>query len=360
MSNADYHFNETVSLSIERVLECQEALYRAAGMKPEDAHTVAQHLVEADARGVYSHGIQRTSLYFKRFEAGGTSVTAQPEIVRSFGATALVDGKNAMGMVAATYGMNLAIELAKKYGTSAVSITGSNHFGTCAKYAEMAANAGMIGYCWTINAVNIMAPTGGTERMLGNNPYAISVPCATKPNVVMDMATSVVARGKIVMAKKTHAPIPDTWALDPNGNKTTDPEAAYLGTVQPFAGYKGYCQTFMNAVMSAILNNSSFGPQIIDLYEEPDKIQNSGHLMQCINIEAIDNLEAFKKRMDEAVDYIKSGAKAQGVKEIFVPGEIEANNLIRAQKEGIVYPIEVILENRALAEKYNVPENLRM
>ena len=358
MSNADYHFNETVTLPIQRVLECEESLYRAAGMNEEDAHCVADHLVRADARGVYSHGIQRSSLYFNRFEHGGTSVDARPEVVRQFGATALVDGHNAMGMVAASYGMNLAVDLARKYGTSAVSITGSNHFGTCAHYAEMAANAGMIGFCWTINAVNIMAPTGGTERQLGNNPYAISVPCATKPNVVMDMATSVVARGKIVMAKKTHSPIPDTWAKDVDGNPTTDPEAAYLGTVQPFAGYKGYCQTFMNAVLAAILNNSSFGPQIIDLYEEPGKIQNSGHLMQCINIEAIDDLDAFKRRMDEAVDYIKNGRKAKGVKEIFVPGEIEADNLKKAMADGIIYPIEVIKENRALAAKYNVPEEL--
>lgn len=356
MSSADYHFNETMAVPIQRVLECQEALYKAAGMSPEDAHCVAQHLVEADARGVYSHGIQRTTLYFRRFEQGGTDVKGRPEIVKSFGATALVDGKNAMGMVAASYGMEVAIDLAKKFGTSAVSITGSNHFGTCAHYVDMAAKAGMIGFCWTINCANIMAPTGGVERQLGNNPYAIGVPCGKYPNVIMDMATSVVARGKIVMAKKTHSQIPDTWALDINGNKTTDAEAAYWGTVQPFAGYKGYCQTFMNAVISATLNGSSFGPQIIDLYEEPDKIQNSGHLMQCINIDAIDDLASFKERMDEAVAYIKNGKKAEGCKEIFVPGEIEANNLKKAQEEGIVYPMEVILENRELARRYNVPE----
>ena len=120
----------------------------------------------------------------------------------------------------------------------------------------MATDAGMIAFVWTINCVNIMAPWGGTERQLGNNPFGIAAPCATKPPVLLDMATSVVARGKIVMARKTHTPIPDTWALDVNGNRTTDPEAAYWGTVQPFGTYKGYGLTLMNAIISAILNNS--------------------------------------------------------------------------------------------------------
>jgi len=360
MSNSDYTFNDKVVLPMEKVLKCQKALYMAAGMSEEDATCVAQHLVEADARGVYSHGIQRTPLYFNRFEKGGTNPNARPEIVKKVGATALVDGHNAMGMIAATYGMNLAIDLAKKYGTSAVSITNSNHFGTCAHYVDMAANAGMIGFCWTINCVNIMAPWGGVERQLGNNPFAIGVPCGNKPNVILDMATSVVARGKIVMARKTNASIPEGWALDINGNPTTDPEAAYWGTVLPVGGYKGYGLALMIAIISAILNNSSFGPDMIDLYEDPDKIQNSGHLMQCIDINAIDNLDAFKKRMDEAVDYIKNGKKANGIKEIYVPGEIEANNLKRSIKEGIVYPVEVILENRKLAEKYDVPVEYRL
>lgn len=351
---SDYKFNEQKNVSFQKAYEWQKAIYMGAGMSEEDAACVADHLVTADARGVYSHGIMRTPIYVRRFEQDGTDVKAQPETVRLFGATALVDGHNAIGMVSAAYGMQLAIDIAKKQGTSAVSITGSNHLGTCAYYTQMAAKENMIGFCWTINCGNIMAPSGGVEPMLGNNPFSMAVPCLTKPDVVLDMATSVVARGKIVMARKTHSEIPDTWALDRKGNPTTDPEEAYWGTVRPFGEYKGYGLTFINAILSAILNHSSFGPTISDLYEEPDKIQNTGHLMQVINIDAIDHAEAFKKRMDEAVDYLKSCKRAEGVKEIYVPGELEARKMEQQLKDGILYPVEVLEENRKLAEKYGV------
>ncbi|RGY96278.1 Ldh family oxidoreductase [Clostridium sp. AM58-1XD] len=222
----------------------------------------------------------------------------------------------------------------------------------------MAAKADMIGFCWTINCGNIMAPWGGSERQLGNNPFAIAAPCLTRPNVVLDMATSVVARGKIVMARKTHTPVPKDWAFDTNGRPTTDAEAAYWGTVRPFGDYKGYGLTFMNAIISAVLNDSCFGPTISDFYEEPEIVQNTGHLLQFIDINSIDDALAFKKRMDDAVSYLKSGKKAEGVEEIYVPGEIEARTMERQLKEGITYPVEVIEENRRIAKDYNVPVEL--
>lgn len=354
MSKTDYYFNEKVSIPMEQVYQFEKELYLVAGMNLTDAECVAEHLVEADARGVYSHGIQRNGIYLERFQKGGTTVDGRPEVIKKFGATALVDGHNAMGMVVGNYGMNLAIDLAKEHGTSAVSITGSNHFGTCAHYLQMAADAGMIGFVWTINCVNIMAPWGGTERQLGNNPFGMGVPCGLKDDIILDMATSIVARGKIVMARKTNSQIPSEWAFDLDGKPTTDPEKAYWGTVQPFGGYKGYGLTFINAIISAILNGSSFGADIIDLYEEPEKLQNSGHLFQCINIDAIDNLTEFKKRMDDAVDYLKNGKKAVGVDEIYVPGELEAISLKKAKDQGIIYPVEVIEECRELAEKYKI------
>lgn len=357
---ADYSFNEQIVLPAEKVFQWQKAIYMGAGLNEKDAARVADHLVTADARGVYSHGIMRTSIYMNRFEHGGMDPKACPKIVRQFGSTALVDGNNAIGMVSAAYGMELAIDIAKKQGTSAVSVTGSNHLGTCAYYTQMAAKENMIGFCWTINCGNIMAPWGGVEPMLGNNPFSMAMPCKEHPDVVLDMATSVVARGKIVMARKTHSPIPDTWAFDRSGKPTTDPEEGYWGTVRPFGDYKGYGLTFINAALSAILNNSCFGPTITDLYEEPDKVQNTGHLMQVINIDAIDNSEEFKERLDDAIDYLKSCKKADGVNEIYVPGEIEAANLERQLKEGISYPVEVIEENRLIAEKYCIPEELKL
>ena len=222
----------------------------------------------------------------------------------------------------------------------------------------MASKENMVGICWTINGGNNMAPWGGAVAQLGNNPYAMAVPCLTKPDVVMDMATSVVARGKVVMARKTHSKIPLSWALDKEGNPTDDPEKAYWGTVQPFGGYKGYAITFFNAILAAILNGSYFGDDVTEFYELPGVIQNTGHLMQVINIDAIDDSIEFRKRMDRAVDYLKGGKKAPGVKEIFVPGEMEAIAMERQLKEGITYPTEIIRENIQLSEKLGLHETI--
>ncbi|MGE4282759.1 MAG: Ldh family oxidoreductase [Clostridia bacterium] len=354
MASSDYKFGEEIVIPFDKALLWQKAIYMGAGMNEKDAEIVADHLVTADARGVYSHGIMRTPIYVKRFEEKGTSPTAQPAVVKAKGATALVDGNNSMGMVATVYGMNVAIDLAKQYGSSTVSVTGSNHLGTCAYYAEMAAKENMIGLCWTINCGNIMAPWGGVERQLGNNPFAMAAPCLTKPPMVLDMATSVVARGKIVMAMKTGAKIPETWALDVKGKSTTDADEGYWGTVRPFGDYKGYGITFMNAILSSILNGSSFGPTVGDFYEKPSEIQNTGHLLQVIDISAVTDVDEFKKRMDDAVDYLKSGKKAEDVSEIFIPGELEARSMERQKREGIAYPVEVIEENKEIAKKYGV------
>lgn len=350
----DYNFNETMLIPFDVILDWNTKLYAAMGLSDEDAATTAKNLVMADARGVYSHGICRNTIYYNRIMQGGNNPKGRPEIIRGKGPTVVVQGNNAMGQVACDYAMKVAIEKAREFGSSAVSVTGSNHIGTCASYSMMAADAGMLGFTWTINGGNIMAPWGGCEAQLGNNPFAIAVPCLTKPHVVLDMATSVVARGKILMAMKTKSPIPDNWAFDSLGRPTTDAYDGYWGLVRPAGDYKGYGLTFMNAIISSILSDSSFGPTITNGNEEPHLVQNTGHLLQCVDISAVTDLEKFKKRMDDAVDYLKGGAKSEGVAEIFVPGELEARALDKQMKEGIVYPVEVIEESRVLARKMGV------
>jgi LDH2 family malate/lactate/ureidoglycolate dehydrogenase len=351
---ADYNFNDEVTISFADIKEWMKRILVTYNMREDDALVVADHLATADGRGVYSHGAMRLPIYCRRFDEGGTSPTAQPVIVGQKAATALVDGRNSMGMVAGKFATDLAIRLARNAGSSSVSVMGSNHLGTCAYWAEMMADADMVGFCWTINCVNIMAPWGGMARQLGNNPFAIAAPRLTGPNVVLDMATSVVARGKIVMATKTKTPIPETWALDKDGNPTEDAEAGYWGTVRPVGDYKGSGLTFMNAIISAILPGAAFGSDVTDLYERPGDVQNTGHLFQAIDISAISDVDAFKTRMDQAVRYLKEGPKKPGVKEILVPGEIEANELQRQKAQGITYPVEVVDELRKLSEKVGI------
>jgi LDH2 family malate/lactate/ureidoglycolate dehydrogenase len=351
-----YDFKDKVILPARQVIKWQQAIYVGAGMDEKDALAVADNLVTADLRGVYSHGIMRTPTYIGSFAAGGLDPKAKPEVIKKKGAIALVDGRNAIGMVSAAYATEVAIEMAREYGSATVSVTGSNHLGSCSYYAEMASKADMIGFCWSINGANIMAPWGGIDARLGNNPFAISAPCETKPPVTMDMATSVVAKGKIQMAVKTNSPIPDTWAIDADGKPTTDAKAACAGTVLPVGNYKGYGLAFMNAAITAILNNSRFGPDMPIGSPDPKIRLNVAHLIQVIDISAITDIGAFKKRMDAAVDYIKTGRKAEGIKEILVPGEPEAHTRVCQEKDGITYAGEVIRENQNLAAKYNVAD----
>ena len=349
----DYNFNKTLTISYDILRDWTQRLYMAVGMNEKDAYICADSAVMTDARGVYSHGCMRTKVYTDRILHGGTSATAQPSILRERCATAVVDGNNAMGQVSGVYAMKIAIEKAKIYGTSSVSITHGNHFGTCAYFSEMAAREDMIGFVWT-NGGPTMAPWGGAERQLGNNPFSIAVPCRNKHPVVLDMAQSVVARGKIVMARKTNSPIPDNWSLDVDGRPTTDADAGYWGTVRPIADYKGYALTYMVSIISAILPNTTFGPNLVDLYEELSVVNNTGQFIQVVDISAFSDVDEFKNRMDDSVDYLKNGKKAPGVKEILVPGEPEFKMLEKQLAEGITIAEEIVEEYMVMSKKFGV------
>ncbi len=350
----DYTFNEQVTVRFDDMLAWTAEIFQGAGMNGDDARDCAHHLVMADARGVYSHGCMRTAVYCDRLLKGSTNPKGRPRVVKRKGGTVLVDGDNAMGPVVGIFAMKEAVGLAREFGSATASVYGSNHIGTCAYYSMMAADADMIGFSWTVGGSNIMAPWGGMDPRLGNNPLAIAVPCKDRPHVVVDMAQSVVARGKIVMARKTGNPIPATWALDTDGKPTTDPEAAFLGTVQPLGGYKGYGMAFMTGIITALLSGAAFGPGIMNMYDKPGAVQNAGHLFQVIDIATLIDPEEFKRQVGDAVGYMKSARKAEGVAEILVPGEPEARNLERQLAEGISYPIEVIEENRELSRKLGV------
>ena len=337
---SDYKFNATVQLPFKKVLKWSEEVYKKAGMRPEDATVVANIQTIADARGVYSHGIQRCPTYVKRMQIGSTNPQGRPEVVTDGGAFLMVDGHNAMGQVVCDYAMNVAIERAREHGCCSVSVRSSNHIGTMAHYAMMAAEKGMIGICMTQGAGNSLAPWGGKERLLGNNPFGYAIPANRHPIVVLDMAQSVVAAGKLDMAKTTNSAIPDTWALDANGNPTTDPHKFY--TLQPISGYKGYGLSFILTLLCAVLPDVPYGRNLVDLMSDSPEPQNGGQFLQVINVSKLMDVEAFKDRVDTAIDMIKNSAKKDGVDEILVPGEPEARTFARQMEKGIEYPVELM------------------
>jgi LDH2 family malate/lactate/ureidoglycolate dehydrogenase len=240
---ADYNFNKTVRVPFERVKKWSASVYEKVGLSGEDAVITADIQATADLRGVYSHGIQRCDTYVWRIGNGTINPRAIPRIEADAGAFVIMNGEDAMGQVSAFRGMKLAIERAREYGSSTVTVKHGNHMGTMAYFAMMAAQEDMIGICFTQGAGNNMAPTGGSEPLLGNNPMGYAVPAYARPAVVVDMAMTTVAKGKLDIAAITGSSIPDTWALDRGGRPITDPNLFY--TLQPIAGYKGYGLSFV-------------------------------------------------------------------------------------------------------------------
>jgi len=323
-------------------------LFTATGMSEEDAKITTDNLLSSDLRGIYSHGLIRLPIYIKRLLLKGVNPVAKPEVVKEFGATALMDGNNGMGQVVGVHAMKLAIEKARQYGTGYVSVRGSNHYGAAAHFARMALEEDMIGITTTAGS-NVMAPWGGTQSLLSNNPVAVAIPADRHESLILDMAHSVVARGKILVAAKKKQAIPDTWGLAPDGSPTTDPEEALRGTLRPVGDYKGYGMALVIGILSGILPGGAFGLGIKDIYQEFSNAQNTGHTMQAVRIDCFMDPSEFKKRVDEAIDLMHQSPKAVGFKEILVPGEPEARMGKINREQGIPYPVALLKDLMAVS-----------
>lgn len=344
---------EKVKVKYDDMFNWVKEIFLKTGMDEEDAFYCTENLVMADLRTVYSHGVMRVPLYYKRLVDGCTSPTGKPEIIKDLGASALMTGNNGMGQVIGVHAMKLAMEKAKEHGVGFVAVGQSNHYGAAAYFPMFCLDENMIGITGTTGSTRNIAPWGGIEPLLGNNPFSITIPALKHDPIVMDMSNSVVARGKIVMAMKTKQPIPDTWAFGRDGKPTTNPEEAYWGTLRPVGDYKGYGLSVVVGLISSLLTNSIIGREINDLYEELI-VQNVGHFMIAIDISKFVSVEFFKKRVDDFIDELKNSPKADGVDEIFLPGEMESIAARRQSEEGITYPMEVIQELIDLSNKIGV------
>lgn len=331
---SDYQYHVRVKQSVLK--NYCTSIFAAAGMGVEDAEIVADNLVFADNSGMESHGVIRVPAYIKRLQDGGTSPNAMLTIEKEEKTTALINGNNAMGQVVSTKAMELCIEKAKENGVAFVGVKGSNHFGMASYYSEMALKENMIGMVFTSPAAHLMAPTGGIEPILDNNPFSFAIPAKEELPVVLDMATSVVARGKIGVALNKGEKIPKTWAMTIDGRETDDPKEAFDGILLPVGGYKGYGLTVIVGILSAVLTGGSIlTKDVKDFYADTKDPQNIGHLFGCIKLENFMDPELFKLHMDEMIREIKSCKKAPGVEEIFLPGEKELLQRKKHDAEGI-------------------------
>ncbi|MEM2874681.1 MAG: Ldh family oxidoreductase [Candidatus Hadarchaeales archaeon] len=318
----------------------------AAGANEEEAKTVADVLTEGDLRGLSSHGILRLPYILRAMRRGTIIGNAKLRIVRETPGTALIDGGHGLGHYVARRGMEIAIEKAKGQGIGAVGIFNTNHFGIAGYYAEMAIREGLVGMVATTTDA-LVHPWGGVEPLLGTNALAIGLP--TDPPVLLDMAMSVAARGKLVDAARRGQKIPEGWAIDSEGRMTTDPERALKGALSPFGGAKGYALAFVLELLAGPLVGAAAGRDVVGTLEPVEGFSTKGDLMIAIDASAFVPLEEFRSRARKFIDEVKGSKKAPGVQEIMIPGEPEMRTREKNMREGVEIADAVWAELREIA-----------
>ena len=339
----------TERIDHRRLTEFAAAVYVAAGLPADDARLVADTLVQADLWGHQSHGVLRLGWYLDRIRNGVMEPVTEPEFEVDAGAVAVINGRDGVGQVLAQRACREAVDRAKKHGIAAVGVHHSNHFGTCMYYTRLGALEGCV-VLLTTNGGPAMAPWGGTEKIVGTNPWSVAAPAGSYPPLLVDMANTGVARGKIYLARNKRLPIPLGWALNSRGEPTTDPQEAIDGIILPMAGHKGYAIAVMVDMLSGVLTGSGFLSGVNSPYKTAAK-SNCGHLLVAMNIEAFQPLAQFQKRMEDFIAELKAVPPAQGHEQVFYPGEIEAANDARQRREGLLLAEDTVAGLRKIGEE---------
>lgn len=323
------------------------------GVPPDDAAIFAAALVDADLHGVSTHGLSRLNIYFRRIAAGLIDPAACLSVKRQTGGILSLDAGNGLGQVQARRTLDLLFPLARQNGIAAATIRHSQHFGALSWYCNIAAEHRMILLAMT-NGEPAMSPEGGYQAFFGTNPIAASFPTDKGFPVRIDLATSIVARGKIIAAQKSRDTIPLGWALDREGQPTTDPSEALLGTVLTMAGHKGYALALMVELFSGILSGAAIGPSVGSMYKDLDRPQNVGHFFCLFNIGAFLDYSEYLRRIGETIDQIKGSGRRAGVDEVLVPGERSVRIAKHNAGEGVPIAAETLAEVRQWCERLNV------
>jgi LDH2 family malate/lactate/ureidoglycolate dehydrogenase len=329
----------------------------AVGVSRSDAAILADSLVTADLSGTSTHGLSRLAIYTKRIQKGLIDPKATLKIERERTSTLAIDAANGLGQVQASKALDRLIPMARKSGIASATIRNSQHFGAVSYYCNRAADEKMI-LLATTSCEPAMSPEGGCEAFFGTNPIAASFPTGKGFNIKIDLATSLVARGNIIAAQKKSQPIPEGWALDIDGNPTTDASKALMGTVLTMAGHKGYALALMVEMLSSVLSGSAIGPKIGSMYKNMDRKQDVGHFFCLLDIDPFMDVGEFIGRVDETIEKIKGCRKRPGTAEILVPGERSTRTMQENLARGVKIDSATLKELEQLAKELNVPFEL--
>ena len=333
---------------------CLEAL-ATVGVEEADARTTADVLVTTDTWGVHTHGVKALRGYIRRIRAGGLRPRARPAIVSEGAGWAIVDGHSGLGMVVSAFAMEAAIGRARGCGIGYAGVRNSCHFGAAGYYAAMAAERGMVGIAMANDTPSVAAP-GARGRITGSNPFAYAVPGGAGGMILLDMATSTVAGGKVAAAHALGKPIPTDWVVDDDGLPTTDPGAFLRGApLTPMAGHKGYGLALMIETLAGVLTGAALTRQVVSwIAGDPTVPTGHGAAFVAIDIAAMMPVDEFERRVEGLAREIREAPKAAGSDRIFLPGEIERERRQRALAGGIALPDDVLETVGALADELGI------
>lgn len=330
------------------------AVFTRAGLTDPHAQIEAENLVYSDLRGHGAHGVTRIPIYTQRLRCGVVNRTPAIRVERKSASAAIVDGDNGPGAVVSYHAIKTAITAAQATGIGMVAVRGSNHNGSNAFYTTQATALGLIGAAAT-NAPVSMAVWGSRGRALGTNPFSVAIPAQRHPALVVDMATSTVARGKIVEAAKRGESIPAGLALAPDGSPTTDAKTAEAGAMLPFAGPKGSALALLVDIFCGVLSGASFGAHVQNLYSEFERPQDTGHFFMVVDPALFLPRAEFLTRIDAFIDLMKAAPLAHGFDAVLMPGEPELRHEATHRATGIPLAPNVIADLTAVAGELAVP-----
>lgn len=352
--------------SSEKVRKFTEKIFKAIGCSSKDARLAADVLINADLRGVDSHGVARLAGYIRLYDHGRLNPAPQIKIIHQTPSTAVIDGDKGLGLVVAPFAMKVAIKKAQKAGSGWISVQNSNHFGIAGYHAMLASDQDMIGWAMT-NAAPLVVPTFSTEKLLGTNPIALAVPAETQPAFVADFATTAVAYGKMEILQRKGLDAPLGWVQDEHGKPTTNANAVKegggllpLGGDREHGSHKGYGLGAIVDILSGVLSGANFGPWVPPFAtagfhgvaaEQVGK--GTGHFLGAMRIDGFRPKEDFKKSMDVWINRFRSATSVEGEK-VQIPGDQERNFMADRLINGIPLNDKVVESLEELGQRFNI------
>jgi L-2-hydroxycarboxylate dehydrogenase (NAD+) len=332
---------------IARILE-------AVDLPPGDAASVADLMTRADLIGADGHGVFRLPQYTRRIRNKGINVRPNIRLVSEKAAMALVDGDNGMGHLVMRFAAETAMKKAKGAGVAWVGVRQSNHAGPASLYASMPLAQNMIGLYLAVGNANHLPPWGGIDMLLSTNPLAVAVPTRDEPPIVLDMATTVAAYGKVKTKAQRGEAMPEGWMIDRQGKPLTDPKRADEGFLVPIGGYKGYGLALIIGLLAGTLNGAAMARETVDFNKDEVTKTNTGQAIVAIDLAAFGPVDDFKRRVDDVARQMRGSARLPGVERIWLPGEQSHGKRKQRSVQGIPLPAPLRRQLDTLAKELKV------